>query len=61
LYISNFHSVVKTSQVHPEPKFQIALALNFSLKFSKLQKSLSIILDISPFATHHAFGDKQFQ
>jgi len=61
LYISSFKSEFKTSQVQPEPKFQIQLAVNFSLKVSKLQKSRIIISHISPFATPHAFGDKQFQ
>jgi hypothetical protein len=54
-------SGVLTSQVHPEPKFQIALLEKVSLKVSKSQNSISINLEISPFAFHHIFFPIQFQ
>jgi hypothetical protein len=61
LTISSLPSGVFTSQVQPEPKFVSAEVVNFSLKSSKLQKSLIIKSETFQFASHHALADKQFQ
>jgi hypothetical protein len=51
----------KTSQVQPEPKLLIPDSINFSLKFSKFQKSFSIIFAISQVGVFVEFGVKHFQ